>query len=165
MSGTGESSTAEDPRGEDSRPLARRILALAIPALGALLAEPLFLLADTVIIGRLGVEELAGAALGITVMHTVTGLMIFLAYSTTPAVARYIGAGRLSKALAAGRDGLWLALMQWAVAIATTLVSKAHGRSRQLRSRTSSMSCCLTSPGSLRSGMVLSSMSTRALAR
>lgn len=111
MSGTGESSTAEDPRGEDSRPLARRILALAIPALGALLAEPLFLLADTVIIGRLGVEELAGAALGITVMHTVTGLMIFLAYSTTPAVARYIGAGRLSKALAAGRDGLWLALM------------------------------------------------------
>lgn len=111
MSGTGESSPAEDPRGEDSRPLARRILALAVPALGALLAEPLFLLADTVIIGRLGVEELAGAALGITVMHTVTGLMIFLAYSTTPAVARYIGAGRLSKALAAGRDGLWLALM------------------------------------------------------
>lgn len=111
MSGTGEPSPAEDPRGEDSRPLARRILALAVPALGALLAEPLFLLADTVIIGRLGVEELAGAALGITVMHTVTGLMIFLAYSTTPAVARYIGAGRLSKALAAGRDGLWLALM------------------------------------------------------
>ena len=95
----------------DPRPLPRRILALAVPALGALLAEPLFLLADTVIIGRLGVEELAGAALGITVMHTVTGLMIFLAYSTTPAVARYIGAGRLNKALAAGRDGLWLALM------------------------------------------------------
>ena len=115
MSGGDATSPAEDPRREDPRSLARRILALAVPALGALLAEPLFLLADTVIIGRLGVEELAGAALGITVMHTVTGLMIFLAYSTTPAVARYIGAGRLNKALAAGRDGLWLALMIGAV--------------------------------------------------
>ncbi|GAA3063708.1 MULTISPECIES: MATE family efflux transporter [Actinomycetes] len=95
----------------DPRPLPRQILALAVPALGALVAEPLFLLADTAIIGRLGVDELAGAALGITVMHTVTGLMIFLAYSTTPAVARYVGAGKLAKALAAGRDGLWLALI------------------------------------------------------
>lgn len=116
------SSRAES--GADPRPLPRRILALAIPALGALLAEPLFLLADTVIIGRLGVEELAGAALGITVMHTVTGLMIFLAYSTTPAVARYIGAGRLSKALAAGRDGLWLALM---LGIGLALLGAAGG--------------------------------------
>ncbi|GAA1810784.1 MATE family efflux transporter [Nesterenkonia flava] len=99
------------PGASDPRPLPRQILALAIPALGALLAEPLFLLADTAIIGRLGVEQLAGAALGITVMHTVTGLMIFLAYSTTPAVARFVGAGRMAKALAAGRDGLWLALI------------------------------------------------------
>lgn len=111
--------------GADPRPLSRRILALAVPALGALLAEPLFLLADTVIIGRLGVEELAGAALGITVMHTVTGLMIFLAYSTTPAVARYIGAGRLAKALAAGRDGLWLALM---LGVGLALLGAAGGQ-------------------------------------
>lgn len=93
----------------ETRSLPRRILALAVPALGALVAEPLFLLADTAIIGRLGVDELAGAALGVTVMHTVTGLMIFLAYSTTPAVARYVGAGKMGRALAAGRDGLWLA--------------------------------------------------------
>lgn len=105
-----ESVPARDPR-----PMGRQILALAVPALGALIAEPLFLLADTAIIGRLGVDELAGAALGITVMHTVTGLMIFLAYSTTPAVARFVGAGRLSRALAAGRDGLWLAVMIGAV--------------------------------------------------
>ena len=59
MSGGDATSPAEDPRREDPRSLARRILALAVPALGALLAEPLFLLADTVIIGRLGVEELA----------------------------------------------------------------------------------------------------------
>lgn len=103
------------PQTQDPRPLGRQILALAVPALGALVAEPLFLLADTAIIGRLGVDELAGAALGITVMHTVTGLMIFLAYSTTPAVARFIGAGRLKRALAAGRDGLWLSIMLGAV--------------------------------------------------
>ncbi|MBE1515093.1 MATE family efflux transporter [Nesterenkonia halotolerans] len=103
------------PQTPDPRPLGRQILALAVPALGALVAEPLFLLADTAIIGRLGVDELAGAALGITVMHTVTGLMIFLAYSTTPAVARFIGAGRLKRALAAGRDGLWLSIMLGAV--------------------------------------------------
>lgn len=101
----------ESHRPGDRRPLPRQILALAVPALGALVAEPLFLLADTAIIGRLGVVELAGAALGVTVMHTVVGLMIFLAYSTTPAVARLVGAGRETKALAAGRDGLWLALM------------------------------------------------------
>lgn len=102
---------AAHPAAQDPRGLARQILALAIPALGALVAEPLFLLADTAIIGRLGVAELAGAALGVTVMHTVTGIMIFLAYSTTPAVARFVGAGRMAKALAAGRDGLWLALI------------------------------------------------------
>lgn len=105
------SARSMSPLTTDPRPLPRQILALAIPALGALVAEPLFLLADTAIIGRLGVDELAGAALGITVMHTVTGLMIFLAYSTTPAVARFVGAGKLAKALAAGRDGLWLALI------------------------------------------------------
>lgn len=105
----------QNPAPKDPRSTSRQILTLAVPALGALVAEPLFLLADTAIIGRLGVDELAGAALGITVMHTVTGLMIFLAYSTTPAVARFIGAGRLKRALAAGRDGLWLSVMLGAV--------------------------------------------------
>ena len=42
--------------------LNRRILGLAVPAFGALIAEPLFLLADTVIVGRLGTEPLAGVA-------------------------------------------------------------------------------------------------------
>lgn len=97
--------------GSDPRPLPRQILALAVPALGALVAEPAFLMADTAIIGWLGVTELAGSALGVTVMHTVVGLMIFLAYSTTPAVARYVGAGKTAKALAAGRDGVWLAVI------------------------------------------------------
>lgn len=90
--------------------MARQILALAIPALGALIAEPLFLLADTAIIGHLGVSELAGAGLGTTVIQTAVGLMIFLAYATTPAVARAIGASQFGRAMAAGRDGMWFAL-------------------------------------------------------
>ncbi|WP_144672375.1 MATE family efflux transporter [Arthrobacter sp. U41] len=89
----------------------REILRLAVPAFGALIAEPLFLLADAAIVGHLGVAQLAGVGLASAVLHTVVGLMVFLAYSTTPAVARAIGNGQLPKALAAGRDGVWLALM------------------------------------------------------
>lgn len=89
----------------------RQILSLAIPALGALIAEPLFLMADSAIVGHLGVAELAGAALGTTVLQTAVGLMIFLAYATTPAVARALGAGDSRRAMAAGRDGMWLAIV------------------------------------------------------
>lgn len=98
-----------------NRGIGRKILALAVPALGALIAEPLFLMADTAIVGHLGVAELAGAGLGTAVVHTTVGLMIFLAYSTTPAVARHFGAHRLADAYAAGRDGVWLALFLGAI--------------------------------------------------
>lgn len=90
---------------------AREILRLAVPAFGALIAEPLFLLADSAIVGHLGVAQLAGVGLASAVLHTAVGLMVFLAYSTTPAVARAMGHGQLGKALAAGRDGVWLALL------------------------------------------------------
>ncbi|MFJ6078843.1 MATE family efflux transporter [Pseudarthrobacter sp. NPDC092419] len=90
---------------------ARDILRLAVPAFGALVAEPLFLLADSAIVGHLGVAQLAGVGLATAVLHTAVGLMVFLAYSTTPAVARAVGEGRMDKALAAGRDGVWLALV------------------------------------------------------
>ncbi|WP_346958782.1 MATE family efflux transporter [uncultured Arthrobacter sp.] len=89
----------------------REILRLAVPAFGALIAEPLFLLADSAIVGHLGVAQLAGVGLASAVLHTAVGLMVFLAYSTTPAVARAIGNGQLPRALAAGRDGVWLALL------------------------------------------------------
>ncbi|WP_427015817.1 MATE family efflux transporter [Pseudarthrobacter sp. P1] len=97
------------------QPLARQILALALPAFGALIAEPMFLLADSAIVGHLGVDQLAGVGLAATVLQSAVGLMVFLAYSTTPAVARLVGAGRRSDALAAGRDGLWLAVVLGAV--------------------------------------------------
>jgi Na+-driven multidrug efflux pump len=42
----------------------RRIAALAFPALGVLAAEPIYLLFDIAVVGRLGVLPLAGLAIG-----------------------------------------------------------------------------------------------------
>lgn len=89
--------------------LNRQILALAVPAFGALIAEPLLVLADSAIVGHLGSAPLAGLTLGSTVVQTLVGFMVFLAYSTTPAVARAVGAGNTPSAFAAARNGLWVA--------------------------------------------------------
>src|SRR5215213_3229238 len=85
------------------------ILRLALPALGALVAEPLFLLADSAIIGHLGTLQLAGLGVAATILTTVVSLCIFLAYGTTAAVARMLGASDRRGALQRGIDGLWLA--------------------------------------------------------
>ena len=90
--------------------LTQRILGLAIPSLGALIAEPLFLLTDTAMVGHLGATALASLGLASTILTTVIGLLIFLAYATTPIVARRLGAGNRAGAISAGIDGLWLAL-------------------------------------------------------
>ncbi|MFS0865826.1 MATE family efflux transporter [Microbacterium sp. 179-B 1A2 NHS] len=90
--------------------LNREILRLAVPALGALVAEPMFLIVDAALIGHLGVVPLAGLGIASAVLQTIVGLMVFLAYSTTPAVARRFGAGDKSSAVSVGIDGLWLAL-------------------------------------------------------
>jgi putative MATE family efflux protein len=89
----------------------REILRLAVPAFGALVAEPLFLLADSAIVGHLGTPQLAGLAIAATVLATAVHLCMFLAYGTTAAVARSLGAGDLRGALRLGIDGLWLALL------------------------------------------------------
>lgn len=88
----------------------RQILALAIPSLGALIAEPLFVLIDTAIVGHLGKNQLAGLGQASTVLLTIVGLCVFLAYATTSSVSRLLGSGQREKALRSGIDGLWLAL-------------------------------------------------------
>ncbi|MFG3224454.1 MATE family efflux transporter [Kitasatospora sp. NPDC048194] len=88
----------------------REILALAVPAFGALVAEPLFLLADSAIVGHLGTSQLAGVGVASAALSTATGVFVFLAYATTAAVARRIGAGDRRGAVQQGVDGLWLAL-------------------------------------------------------
>jgi putative MATE family efflux protein len=85
------------------------ILRLAVPAFGALVTEPLFLLADAAIVGRLGTVPLGGLGVASQALTTLVGLSIFLAYGTTAAVARQLGAGRRAAAIRQGVDGLWLA--------------------------------------------------------
>jgi putative MATE family efflux protein len=85
------------------------ILRLAVPAFGALVAEPLFLLADSAIVGRLGTVPLGGLGVASQALTTLVGVSIFLAYGTTAAVSRQLGAGRRDAAIRHGIDGLWLA--------------------------------------------------------
>jgi putative MATE family efflux protein len=92
---------------------------LALPALGALVAEPLFLLADTAIVGHLGTPQLAALGIAGVVLATLVNVSIFLAYGTTAAVARRLGAGDRRGALAQGVDGCWLAVL---VGVATLTV-------------------------------------------
>lgn len=99
----------------------REILSLAVPAFGALVAEPLFLMADSAIVGHLGTPQLAGLAIASALLSTAVSVFIFLAYATTAAVARRVGAGDLQAAIRQGIDGIWLALILGAAVVALTL--------------------------------------------
>ncbi|MFJ7064225.1 MATE family efflux transporter [Streptomyces sp. NPDC101115] len=99
----------------------REIVSLAVPAFGALVAEPLFLMADSAIVGHLGTPQLAGLAIASALLSTAVSVFVFLAYATTAAVARRVGAGDLKAAIRQGVDGIWLALLLGAVVVALTL--------------------------------------------
>ncbi|WP_433341177.1 MATE family efflux transporter [Streptomyces sp. CA-253872] len=100
---------------EQSRATARRhdreIIALALPAFGSLVAEPLFVMVDSAIVGHLGTPQLAGLGVASALLTTAVSVFVFLAYATTAAVSRRVGAGHLSAALRQGIDGIWLALL------------------------------------------------------
>lgn len=78
-----------------SQPSNRRILGLAIPALGALAADPLLSLVDTAFVGRLGSQALASLAIDVAIFGFVFAVFNFLAYATTPLVAGARGRGDL----------------------------------------------------------------------
>ncbi|OQD53495.1 MATE family efflux transporter [Streptomyces phaeoluteigriseus] len=99
----------------------REIVALAVPAFGALVAEPLFVLADSAIVGHLGTAQLAGLGVASALLTTAVSIFVFLAYATTAAVARRVGAGDLPAAIRQGMDGIWLALLLGAAVIALVL--------------------------------------------
>jgi putative MATE family efflux protein len=99
----------------------REIVALAVPAFGALVAEPLFVMADSAIVGHLGTAQLAGLGIASALLTTAVSVFVFLAYATTAAVARRVGAGDLPAAIRQGMDGIWLALLLGAAVIAVVL--------------------------------------------
>ncbi|RCW39757.1 putative MATE family efflux protein [Halopolyspora algeriensis] len=88
----------------------RRLLALAVPALGVLAAEPLYVLVDTAVVGHLGAVPLAGLALGGTLFTIVSRQLTFLSYGTTARAARLHGAGRRTDAVSEGVQATWLGL-------------------------------------------------------
>jgi putative MATE family efflux protein len=87
----------------------RRILGLALPALPVLAAEPLYLLVDTAVVGRLGAVALGALAVGAVVLAQVSTQLTFLSYGTTARAARLHGAGRRTDAVVEGVQASWLA--------------------------------------------------------
>jgi putative MATE family efflux protein len=90
-------------------PYDREILRLAVPAFGALVAEPLYVLADTAVVGHLGTDQLAGLAVASAILLSGYSVFIFLAYGTTAAVSRLIGAGDEREAAHQAIQSVWLA--------------------------------------------------------
>ena len=92
-------------------PVDRRILRLAFPALGALAVEPVYVLVDTAIVGRLGTQQLAGLAIAATMLSFIFAGANFLTYGTTERVARRLGAGEPAQAANVGVQAMWLSLL------------------------------------------------------
>ncbi|OCC11688.1 MATE family efflux transporter [Streptomyces sp. PTY087I2] len=99
----------------------REIIALAVPAFGALVAEPLFVMVDSAVVGHLGTPQLAGLGIAAALLMTAVSIFVFLAYATTAAVARRVGAGDLPAAIRQGMDGIWLALLLGAAVVALAM--------------------------------------------
>src|SRR5690349_11006446 len=110
---------------DTAMPRDREVLALALPALGALIAEPLYVLGDTAIVGHLGTVPLAGLAVAGLLLSEILGFTTFLEYGTTSRAARLFGAGRPRDALDAGVQATWLAAALGVVlAIAIELLAR-----------------------------------------
>ncbi len=103
----------------------REIFALALPALGALAAEPTYLLVDTAIVGHLGTPQLAALAIAATLLGTAVTLFNFLTYGTTARVARLHGAGEVAAAGRIGSQALWLSLALGGALLALILLFAA----------------------------------------
>ena len=115
----------------------REISRLALPALGPLAAEPLYVLVDTAIVGHLGRPQLAALGLAGTVLAGAFTIFNFLTYGTTAVVARASGAGEHEGAARLAAQALWLSigigvvLVVVAEVLAGPLLRSlgAHGRS------------------------------------
>jgi putative MATE family efflux protein len=86
------------------------IFRLALPALGALAAEPLYVLVDTAIVGHLGRPQIAALGLAGTVLASAFTVFNFLTYGTTAVVARASGAGQSERAARLAAQALWVSL-------------------------------------------------------
>ncbi len=86
----------------------RTLIALSLPVLVSLLAEPLTGLVDTFFVARLGSAPLAALGIAVTLLSSLFWIFNFLGIGTQTEVARSQGAGRGERAR--DRAGLALAL-------------------------------------------------------
>jgi len=91
-------------------PTGRQVVRLAVQALPVLAAEPLYVLVDTAVVGRLGAVPLAGLAVAGVLFAQVTTALNFLSYGTTARSARLHGAGDRPRAVTEGVQATWVAL-------------------------------------------------------
>ena len=105
-------------------PYDREIVSLAVPALGALAAEPLYLLVDTAIVGHLGRSQLAALGIAFAVLGGLFAIFNFLQYGTTAQVARAGGAGEEETARRLGAQAVWLSLA-FGIAVAALVAALA----------------------------------------
>ena len=106
------------------RDLDRRIAALALPALGAIAAEPAYSLADTAIVGHLGAAPLGSLAIASTALNATAWLAIFLTMATTSAVAG-LAAGRAADRAARTAGSAYLVAAGGGIVIALALLAAA----------------------------------------
>jgi putative MATE family efflux protein len=99
-----------EPRDDHPPATSKASAGLALPALGVLAAEPLYLLFDIAVVGRLGALALAGLAIGALVLGLVSSQGTFLSYGTTARSARHFGAGDRRSAVGEGAQATWLAV-------------------------------------------------------
>jgi putative MATE family efflux protein len=120
--GRPRSANGPDPAGPEAGrgSSTRDILRLAVPAFGALVIQPLFMLIDAAIVGTLGTVPLAGLGAAGQVFGMVTGLGVFLAYGTTAVVARRFGAGQVAHGLSDGAEGIALGVVLGSAATVVT---------------------------------------------
>ena len=111
------------------------VLRLAAPALPVLAAEPLYLLVDTAVVGRLGAVPLAGLAVAAVLFAQVTSQLNFLSYGTTARAARLYGAGRRADAVAEGVQATWLALAVGLLVVGSGSWSPARSPGRSATAR------------------------------
>ena len=130
----------------------REILRLALPALGALAAEPLYVLADTAIVGHLGRPQIAALGLAGTVLAGAFTIFNFLTYGTTAVVARASGAGQSERAARLAAQALWVAVAIGAVLLIVCEVAAAPAAARARRRTDARAIWRSSTSGSQRSG-------------
>jgi putative MATE family efflux protein len=113
----GSTADMSSPQEQPVPATGRRIALLALPALGVLAAEPVYLLFDLAVVGRLGAVALAGLAIGGLILSLVSSQLTFLSYGTTARAARFFGAGDHASAVGEGVQATWLAVGIGAVVV------------------------------------------------